>query len=70
MSCGVGHRCGSDPELLWLWCRMAAAALIQPPNLGVSICCRCAGVALKEEEGEGEGEEEEKEERCSVWGKA
>ena len=24
MSCGVGHRCGSDPVLLWLWCRLAA----------------------------------------------
>ena len=30
MSCGAGHRCGSDPVLLWLWCRPAAAALIQP----------------------------------------
>ena len=30
MSCGVGHRLGSDPALLWLWCRQAAAALIQP----------------------------------------
>ena len=29
MSCGVGHRQGSDTELLWLWCRLAAAALIQ-----------------------------------------
>ena len=19
MSCGVGHRCSSDPALLWLW---------------------------------------------------
>ena len=28
MSCGVGCRCGSDPELLWLWCRPAAP--IQP----------------------------------------
>ena len=26
MSCGVGHRCGSDPALLWLWCRPAATA--------------------------------------------
>ena len=24
----VGGRQGSDPELLWLWCRLAAAALI------------------------------------------
>ena len=30
MSCGVGHRCGSDLALLWLWCRPAAAAPIQP----------------------------------------
>ena len=30
MNCGVGRRCGSDPELLWLWCRPAAVALIQP----------------------------------------
>ena len=30
MSCGVGHRCGSDPTLLWLWYRPAASALIGP----------------------------------------
>ena len=30
MSCGVGHKRGSDPELLWLWCRLAAAAPIRP----------------------------------------
>ena len=30
MSSGVGHRCGWDPVLLWLWCRPAAAAPIQP----------------------------------------
>ena len=28
LSCGVGHRCDSDAVLLWLWCRLAAAALI------------------------------------------
>ena len=28
MSCG--HRHGSDPKLLWLWCRPAAAAPIRP----------------------------------------
>ena len=22
LSCGVGHRHGSDPLLLWLWCRL------------------------------------------------
>ena len=30
MSCGVGHRCGLDPVLLWLWYRLAAAAPIRP----------------------------------------
>ena len=29
MSCGVGHRHDSDPALLWLWCRPAAAAPIR-----------------------------------------
>ena len=44
MSCGVGRRRGSDPMLLWLWCRPAAVVAIQalawePPCAG--------GVALK-----------------------
>ena len=30
MSCGVGRRRGSDPALLWLWCRPAVAAPIRP----------------------------------------
>ena len=30
VSCGVGHRCSLDPELLWLWSRPAATAAIQP----------------------------------------
>ena len=30
MSCGVGHRCGFDLALLWLWRRPAAVALIGP----------------------------------------
>ena len=30
MSYGVGHRCSSDPALLWLWYRLAAIAPIQP----------------------------------------
>ena len=29
MGCGVGCGCGSDPALLWLWCRPAAVALIE-----------------------------------------
>ena len=30
MSCGVGHRLGSDPALLWLWHRPVAIAPIWP----------------------------------------
>ena len=30
MSCGVGHRRGLDPMLLWLWCTLVATALIGP----------------------------------------
>ena len=30
MSCGIGHRRGSDPELLWLWRRLMATAPIRP----------------------------------------
>ena len=37
MSCGVGHRRGSDPALLWLWCRPVATALI---SLGTSYASR------------------------------
>ena len=29
MSCGVGHRQGSDLALLWLWYRAVATALTQ-----------------------------------------
>ena len=30
VSCGVGCRLGSDPELLWLWRRPVATAPIRP----------------------------------------
>ena len=30
MSCGGGCRRGSDPMLLWLWCRLASTAPIEP----------------------------------------
>ena len=43
MSCAVGRRHGSDPALLWLWCRLVATAPIrQTPTLGTSICCGCS----------------------------
>ena len=30
MSCGVGHRRGLDPVLVWVWHRPAGTALIRP----------------------------------------
>ena len=30
MSCALGCRHSSNPTLLWLWCRLAATALIRP----------------------------------------
>ena len=44
-SFGVGHRCGSDPALLWMWCRPAAAAPVQP--LTWEELPYAAGAALK-----------------------
>jgi len=44
MSWGVGHRCSSDPELLWLWHRVAGAAPFQP--LAWELPC-AMGAALK-----------------------
>ena len=44
VSCGVGHRRGSDPVSLWLWCRPAAAAVTQPLAWEHSYV---AGAALK-----------------------
>ena len=44
VSCGVGWRRGSDPELLWLWHRLAAAALIQHLTWELSYA---TGVALQ-----------------------
>ena len=44
MSCGVGHRHGLVPMLLWLGCRPAAAALIRPLARELPYA---TGVALK-----------------------
>ena len=44
MSCGVGCRRSSDLTLLWLWRRLAAAALIQPLTWGPPYA---TGTALK-----------------------
>ena len=44
MSYGVGHRRTSDPMLLWLWHKRAAAAPIQPLAWELPIT---TGAALK-----------------------
>ena len=44
MSCGVGRKHGSDLVLLWLWCRLAAVAPIQPLAWELP---EAMGVALK-----------------------
>ena len=43
-SCGVAHRCSSNPVLVWLWHRPAATALIRPLAWERPYA---AGVALK-----------------------
>ena len=44
MSCGVGHRPGSDLALLWLWHGLAAVAPIRPLAWELPYAM---GVALK-----------------------
>ena len=47
MICGVGRRHGSDPALLWLWCRPAVAAPVQPLAWELPYA---AGAALKKKQ--------------------
>ena len=47
MSCGVGCRHGSDPKLLWLWCRPVATAPIRPLAWELPYA---TGVALKDKQ--------------------
>ena len=52
MSCATGHRPGLDLVLLWLWCGLAAAALMP------SLTCKlpyAVGVGTKVREREKEG---------------
>ena len=55
VSCGVGRRRGSDSTFLWLWCRLAAAALI--PLLTWKLPY-AANVALKSKKRKKEGKKE------------
>ena len=62
MSCGVGCRCGSEPALLWLWCRLAATAPIGPlawkPPYAVGVAQEMAKKGKKKKKEEEEKEEE------------
>ena len=40
MSCGVGHSCGLDSELLWLWHRPAAVTLAWELPYGTSAALK------------------------------
>ena len=42
VSCDIGHRRSSDLELLWLWCRPAVIALIQPLAWELPYAARAA----------------------------
>ena len=44
MGCGVGHRQGLDPVLLWLWCWPVATAFIRP---AAWVPPHAAGAALE-----------------------
>ena len=41
VSCSKGHSCVLDPALLWLWCRPAAAALVQPQTWELPYAVEC-----------------------------
>ena len=47
MSCGIGCRHGSDPVLLWLKNRLAAAAPVRPPPAWEFPYAVCQGGSLK-----------------------
>ena len=50
MSCDVGCRGFLDPVLLWLWCRLAAVAVIPPLAWELTyICLGCDPKKTKEE---------------------
>ena len=58
MTCGIGHRCSSDPALLWLWCSPATAVLIRPLDWEPPYAM---GVALETKK------RKERKKNCSVF---
>ena len=55
MSYDVGHRGSSGPELLWLWCRLAAAAPTGP--LAWELLYTVGSALKKKKKKGGEGRE-------------
>ena len=62
MSCIVAHRCGSDPELLWLCLRRSAGAQIRPLVWGPPYAVGGAQKKKKKKK----KEEEEKAKKVSI----
>ena len=60
MSCGVACRLGSDLALLWLWCSLAAVALIGPLAWELPYATGVALKSKKRKEGRKEGRERER----------
>ena len=46
VSCGLGHRLGSDSKLQWLWCRPGSCSSDSTPSLASKLLY-AAGWALK-----------------------
>ena len=63
MRCGVGQRRGSDPRLLWLWCRLAATARIRPLAWELP---HTAGAALKRQKDK-KKKKKKKKRKETVW---
>ena len=59
MSCGIGHRRGLDPVLLWLWPRPAATAPIRPQAWEPPYAM---GAALKRQK------DQKKKKKCNLMG--
>ena len=49
MNCRIGHRCGSDLTLLWLWCRPSATAPIASLAGNLHMPHRCGLKKTKKE---------------------
>ena len=65
MSCGVAHRHGSDPTLLWLWHRLAAIVPIRPLAWELPYAM---GAALKSQKKEGRKEGRKKKKKIRWLG--